>query len=222
VCAAADDCRNYPTGVDVGTVSVEGLATEDGADAFTMEPLPPSNTYQPLADVDLRYPPFAQGDPVRLGAEGAGGAAFAIETVGVAPLVVTTPGTVLFEEGEPVRLQWEPGDEPSARVRVVVDLSHHGGQRGEIDCDVPDTGSMEIAAELVTELLELGWSGFPSLWIARQTRGSTVIAAGRVDLVVSSAAVVPIDIPGLSSCSEIGASDECPAGQTCQPDLQCK
>ncbi len=221
-CAGEDDCRDYPTAVNVGTVTLTGLASEDGAEELTMEPLPPSNTYQPRTDVTLRYPPFTHGDPVRLEAEGGGSAAFDIDTVGIAPLNLTTSGPVRFAEDEAVRVEWEAGEESSARIRVVVDISHHGGQRGEIDCDVADTGSMEIPAELVTQLLELGWSGFPTLRISREAVGSTVIAAGRVDLLVSSAEVLPIDIPGLTSCNDVGAADGCPEGQTCQADLQCQ
>ncbi|MDD9933509.1 MAG: hypothetical protein OXT09_07900 [Myxococcales bacterium] len=221
-CAGEDDCRDYPTAVNVGTVTLTGLAAEDGAQELTMEPLPPSNTYQPRTDVTLRYPPFIPGDPVRLQAEGGSGAAFDIDTVGIAPLILTTTGPVRFAEDEAVHVEWEAGEEPTARIRVVVDISHHGGQRGEIDCHVADTGSMEIPAELVTQLLELGWSGFPTLRISRETVGSTVIAAGRVDLVVSSAEVLPIDIPGLTSCNDVGAAEGCPDGQTCQADLQCQ
>ena len=40
VCAADDDCRDYPANLDVGTVTVTGLVAEDGTEEFSMEPLP--------------------------------------------------------------------------------------------------------------------------------------------------------------------------------------
>ena len=82
-----------------------------------------------------------------------------------------------------------------------------------------DSGSLELDGALITELLDLGVAGFPSIIVTRRAVGSAAIAAGRVDLVLSSKVEHFVDIAGLTSCS---ADSDCPDGQTCQDDLTCK
>jgi hypothetical protein len=102
---------------------------------------------------------------------------------------------------------------------VSIDISHHGGIKGTIECDAEDTGSLELSAAILTELLNLGVAGFPTIHISRKLVGSTTIAPGRVELAVVSDILIPVEIPGLTSCND---DSSCPNGQTCQPDETCK
>ena len=77
----------------------------------------------------------------------------------------------------------------------------------------------KIPAALVTKLLSLGVAGFPTVVVTRQWIGSTTIAPGRVDLVISSSLERTVTIDGLVSCTD---TVDCPDGQTCQSDLTCK
>jgi hypothetical protein len=114
--------------------------------------------------------------------------------------------------GQPTALTWvPPGQAGISRVQIVLEISHHGGYKGEIDCDVPDTGSFEIPATLVTALVNLGRAGYPTVGV---TRHSTVAASAMpgVKLRVLSYVERPVDT-GVISCG-IGES-MCPDGTTC-------
>ena len=224
ICADGDECVPYPDAYDLGDVTLSGIATESGSDSFTMGPLPPSNTYQPLASVGVAYPPFAEGDNVQLSVSEGELGAFDITTTGIRELVLTAPEDVVpFVPDESVVLEWEAPQDPSASmVQVTADISHHGGQKGEIRCSVPDNGSLELDAALVTGLIDLGFSGFPTVTVTRITSGEAQTPKGRVRLTAIHSVVRPIEIPGLVSCPESGMTDGCPEGQICQADLRCE
>lgn len=223
VCAAEDACVAYPRAFDVGTVTLRGLQSAAGDDAIAIEPLPPSNTYQLPGRVQLPYPPFAEGDALSLQAAGGELPRFAVETVAIAPLEGTDPGPIEFAPDAATELRWTPpASGASSRIAVRVDISHHGGQKGEIVCDAPDDGSLTISARLAAGLIDLGVAGFPSLEIVREAAGSTPIGSGRVELAVASPVTIELEIPGLVSCEEPGTQDVCPAGQACGIDRRCQ
>ncbi len=217
VCVEDDTCEPYPKAGSAGTVTVQGVLLADGATEFTMDPV--ANTYQPGAGVKLAYPGFAEGDRITLSAAGDVIPAFELSARGVAPLELTNT-SIELAAGAPVTLTWEPAADPTrSTVHVKLDISHHGGTKGMIECDTADAGSLELSGALISELLDLGVAGFPSVIVTRRAVGSAAIGDGRVDLVVSSAAERFVEIEGLQSCS--GDAD-CDAGLTCQDDLTCK
>jgi hypothetical protein len=221
VCVEDGQCADYPTALDVGDVTVQGLHLDDGSSQFTMQPIGTARTYQPIG-LSFEYPSFADGDPLSLTASGNDTAPFDIETQGIAPLEMLTEDGVPFDRDQPVVLEWVPGAAATAaRVQVVVDISHHGGQTGEIDCDTSDSGSLEISAGLVTQLLDLSYAGFPSLKVTRGKAGGTRITQGRVEFRSLSSRVLNIEIEGLTSCEEVDSSAECPDGQVCLPNRTC-
>jgi hypothetical protein len=223
VCVSGGVCEPYPSALDLGVVTVRGLTTTAGEAEFSMTPLPPSNVYQPRASVDLAYPPCAEGDAVELSTAGKDLAAFELETAGILPLQLLGGRVLPFERGQATTVEWaRPGQPSLTTISVSVDISHHGGQKGEIRCEVADDGSLEIPAELVTQLIELGVSGFPALQVVRRAIGSTSTEQGKVEFSIESSRTLELAIPGLSSCENVGDSSECPAGQVCQQDLKCK
>lgn len=216
VCVDEGLCLAYPAPQSVGTVTVTGVQTAAGVATFDMTPL--AGNYQP--SVELLYPGFAEGDPL---AVAAGGSAFAdgfrLQAVGIAPLEVTTSSFVLTD-GQPFPVAWTPaGPLAASRVLVSLEIAHHGGYKGRVDCDVADTGSLTIPAELVDELKALGVAGYPTVSVTRSSSDWVALPKGRVGLIVSTQVVLAVDIPGLVSCNDDAG---CPEGQACQDDLTCK
>ena len=214
VCAQGDQCVPYPEAQEVGVISVTGL----GDSEFEMEPI--VGAYQPPADVDLPYPPSDEGTEIRLSTSGGAYAPFVVRSRGILPLEIQAPETIPLVSNESLSLQWTPpGDAALSRIHVRMDISHHGGLKGEIDCDVEDNGGGEIAASLFDQLVALGVAGFPTINLTRIANGTTAIEPGRVLLTVSSRVERALAIPGVTSCNTV---DECGGGQMCASDRTCQ
>jgi hypothetical protein len=213
-CVEDGVCIDQPTPQSIGTVHVIGLGAErDVEDLVT-------GKYQLAAGTTLPYPPCREGDEVRLEAEGGDHAPFELSTRCVPPMEF--PGPVLVEPGQPLSLTWTaPAVTDLSHVSVHLDISHHGGKRGLIECEVTDTGSLVIAASLIDGLLALGVSGFHSIVLERKSAAGTgsTSASERITFTIRSRRENLVVIPGLSSC---GADAECPDGQRCQSDFRCQ
>lgn len=217
VCVEDETCQDYPKAHSAGTVTAKGLQTTDGKSEITMEPV--ANNYQVPVGTTLKYPAFAAGDDVSIHAAGDYYAAFDIATKGIEQLVITS-ATPDLKSGSPIDLAWTaPSKDVGATVHIKLDISHHGGTKGMIECDTADDGAYSISADLVTKLLALGVAGYPTIVLTRRVLGSTTIAPGRVDLVLASPVERTVTVDGLVSCT---ADTDCPQGQTCQSDLSCK
>ncbi len=217
VCVENDMCKPYPMSQTIGTVTATGIATASGDATFTMDPI--ANTYQPPASMPLAYPAFREGEKLELVSSGSAFApSFTVGTRGVAALNITNT-TIALQSGTPLALTWIAPTATGSKIHIKLDISHHGGSKGKIECDVADSGSVSIASGLITQLLGLGAAGYPTIIVTRATTGSAAIAAGRIDLVAASTVEKPVVVPGVTSCTQ---TDECPMGQTCQPDLTCK
>lgn len=215
VCVENDTCRPYPTAQSVGTVSVHGVRTAAGATAYDMTYV--AGAYQTPGSVMLPYPAFAEGDAIRIDAAGSAFAsAFTLSARGIAPLALTG-STVRLQSGQALDLAWTAPTQTGSRVQVHLDISHHGGTRGKVECDTADDGAMTLSASLVTQLLALGVAGYPSIVVTRVTTGTAAIPAGRVDLSVTSDIETAVEIPNLRSCT---SSADCDGG-TCRADLTC-
>ena len=215
VCVADNECQDYPLAKSVGSVTVTGIANSTGG-SFVMEPV--AGNYQPPAGVTLTHPGFDEGGAVSIATSGGDLAAFTIQTKGIRPLELSG-STIPLESGKPLSLAWTAAGDPKGSViHVKLDISHHGGTKGMILCDVADTGSFEIPAALVTKLVALGVAGFPTVVVTRRSTGTAQTALGVVELDIESPVERSVAIPGLVSCS--GDSD-CTGGKTCRPDLTC-
>ena len=180
-----------------------------------MDPI--ANNYQPPVGTQLAFPAFAAGDGITFVASGTKSvSAFAVTAKGISPLQVANESIELA--GEQVLLEWTPSGQTEATISVAFDISYHGGTRGKVECECPDTGLLEVSASLLEQLKALGISGFPKIEIARRTIGSTDPPA-QVDLVVESTVTKILEIPGVISCNGNG---DCPGGQSCRPDLRCQ
>jgi hypothetical protein len=181
-----------------------------------MDPI--ANAYQPKASIKLPFPAFSEGDEIRLTASGGDLEAFAIEATGIAPLLVSSK-ELRLERDAPLDLTWTKPNAPGdSRARLKLDISHHGGTKGMIECDFEDTGDAQLPAALLTRLLDLGVAGFPSLILSRETAAFASIPAGRVELLITSKVERFVTIEGLQSCT---SNAQCGAGKVCRADLTC-
>lgn len=212
VCAANGQCMHPPARQNLGSVTMLGL----GDGEIELEGI--ANAYGLPTDVSLPYPPAPEGTDITLTVDSGPYGPFAITSKAVAPLLSSS--TFIMERGKAMQVSWTPPGNPDvARMRVYVDISHHGGTKGKIDCDVPDSGSLEIAASLVTGLMDLGVAGFPKILLHRVSSATAAVATGVVRLEIDSLVERQIQIVGFTSCS---TDADCPAGKTCLPNALCQ
>ncbi|MBK9036548.1 MAG: hypothetical protein IPL61_35750 [Myxococcales bacterium] len=216
-CVADDVCAPNAMRQDVGTVHVTGVHTTTGASEFD---LIRTTDYLVPGTITLLFPGFAPGDPITVAASGAAFTpAFTMATVGIAPLVVTSPDPALMR-GAAVDLGWTaPASGATSRIAVKLDISHHGGLKGKIVCDTADDGALTLGGAMITQLLDLGAAGFPTIELTRTISGSGLTTAGRVDLTISSAIERAVTVPGITSCT---GDEDCTPPATCQSDLTCQ
>jgi len=212
-------CQTLSRSVSAGTLHVTGLQTTDGSSELTVEPTITTSSviYQ---STTLPENALAEGAQVQIETSGGVFEPFVLTSNGIATLEVTESEFPL-ERGSPAALSWTPpGQVEISRILITLDISHHGGLKGQIECNVADTGAFEIPADMVTALIDLGVAGYPTVGITRTAIGTTEIERGTMELLVYSATERPVIIPGLTSCMTL---DECPEGQTCDPaDFTCK
>ncbi len=221
-CVADETCMPYPTSQDVGTIHVAGVHTAAGASELDLVHNVSSagvHSYSHGA-TSLAYPGFADGDPITVTASGSAYTpAFTLTAAGIAPLAITSSAPTL-QRNTAIDVTWTPPATAAAsRIRIKVDISHHGGLRGQIDCDTADDGSLTLGAAMLTQLIDLGVAGFPTIEVTRERVGSALTVGGRVDLTISSMISQAITIPGVISCND---DTMCTPPATCQPDLTCR
>jgi len=205
VCTDTNQCTPYPSPRNIGVVRVQGLGNSD----LVMNG-GTRNVYEPLEF--LPYPPCVEGASVSLDAPG-----FSVQGRCIAPLAMIGPDPIPVASGQGTPITWTaPGTSDISRVRLVLDISQHGGKKGEIVCDVPDTGSVEIPELLITKLVDLGLAGFPEI-VARRVSTATSTTQGDVRLVISSSVTRAVDT-GVKSCRD---ETDCAPGVTCRYDNVC-
>lgn len=211
-CDESGDCIPYPTNIDIGTLTIHGLSA-----AVVMDPIVPSLIY--YFSGDLPHPGFETGDPIELSSTGAEQTGpFSMVAYGITGLEVAQTEMELAPD-QPSMLEWTPStSDVDRRIQVAVNIANHGGTPARIECEVFDEGTLEIPTDLVNALLNVGYSGFPSVKLTRLSADTTTITDGCIDFTVLSSVTLPIEIPGLTSCS---SDDDCPKDQTCLPDLSC-
>lgn len=198
VCTANDVCTPYPEPVEVGTIAVSGLG-----ELLSLAPATSMIVYQ---SPSLAYPPCEEGAKVSASSN-----RFALEAPCIAPLELTGPEPLPVKSGEAVHVTWVAATASGAsRIRIGLDVSHHGGKKGQIDCDVPDTGSLDIPEALVTKLIGLGLAGYPTINVNRVSVGVDATNEN-VSLLLSSSVTRAVDT-GVTSCLD---DTECEGEEKC-------
>lgn len=212
-CVAGNVCAELtPPKHNVGTVSVSGVAKADGTTTFTVDAV--ADNYQPTG---LAFPPCAEGDEVTITSGGGDYDVFNVSTECIVPLDVEGDTVPLAPNQATTITMNPPAAGSNTRIEVNIDISHHGGLKGEIVCDFADTGSITIPAGLITSLINLGVAGFPSVTITRVSSAAVDVATGQVGLRIISPVAKAIEIPGLVSCTE--DSPCTPLGQVCNTEF---
>jgi len=212
ICAGDDECVPASTKLSAGEVELSGLEvgvevspngiTQDYNETIS-EPLP---AFLPGAEISLR----ASGEEIE---------SFVLAGRGMSPLLSEMMEIEVASGAETV-LSWEPpsGDLEFSEVHVSLSVNAHGTTSGWLECSVPDVGAFTIPEVLITELVELGLSGFPRVTLSRRSVDSAEIAEGCVDFSVASSRTLPVVVPGLASCSD---DSDCAEGLFCLPELVC-
>ena len=197
VCTHDGECVPYPAQLDVGTVTVEGLAS-----AVAMEP----DGYANYWDTTVPYPLFEPGGPVRLRSE----SGLELRGLGVDTLLVEDPAWHITR-GEDLEVAWTPGASAS-RVTLSFNVDQHGNSPITMRCEVADTGSASVPSAVLEALLDYGVSGFASGWMRRGSADRTSSAHGCVDLQVYSHRGTELTVDGHIPCTWDG---DCPDGWSC-------
>ncbi|HVJ16420.1 MAG TPA: hypothetical protein VM686_13355 [Polyangiaceae bacterium] len=204
VCTADDVCTPYPAPTSVGTLVIDGLGSQ-----LMLQPASSMVVYQAPS---LAFPPCEEGAAVSATGDGV-----ALEAECIAPLELSGPDPIPVSSGEAVQVEWLPAAAAaSSRIRIGLDISHHGGSKGEISCDVPDTGSFAIPEPLVTKLISLGLAGYPTISVNRVSAG-TDASKPNASLVLTAGVERAVDT-GVTSCQD---DVECADGQSCLPERVC-
>jgi hypothetical protein len=227
ICQPGNVCVPYPVGQSVGEVTLSGVQLTSGESELILKEV--VKNYQPPPGTMFAFPPFAEGDEVRVHAAGGDYPGFDLATAAVAPLSLTSTDFAL-EEGKDLALTWEAaGANATSQVHLKLDISHHGGSKGMIECDTADDGELTISGALMTELIGLGVAGFPTVELTRVSTASASTAEGRVELKVSAFAGQSVTVAGFDSCNATTCDDPedpncvpCPDGLECQSDLTCQ
>ncbi len=215
VCVEDNICTDYPKLISAGAVTVKGVKTADGAKEFVIKNV--GNNYQ--SAISLPFDSFGDGDELSVSGAGGDVKAFEIKSSGIAPLEVTTENLIL-ESGKGLVLDWiKPSKTEISNIHISVDISHHGGKKGTIECDSLDSGNIEIPAVLVDKLVSLGIAGFPKVTLTRYSESLYKSDEGTIKFSVLSDSTKEIEIPGLVSCND---DVDCPENQKCQDDRTCK
>jgi hypothetical protein len=199
-CVGPEQCRDVARLVSVGAVSIAGF------DAGPLTLTATNNNYQYAGEI--AYPGFADDAALTLSAAGDHYPAFSITSTGVAPILLRAE-TYAVVPGAPLAVEWEPGQNSDARVSIVLNMTRHGGSAGFLECDVADTGSLTIPANVLSALVDLGVAGFPQFVATRYTQGVAAVAGGQIALKVSSVALAELGVEGLCSCFDSSDCGSC-------------
>jgi hypothetical protein len=208
VCDVGNVCVAEPVNQDLGTVTIGGLEQD-----LILQPVPPGNTY--FATM-LPHPVFLPDTLIELQTHGTTyGADVTLHGVGTDPITVAPADRdLVMIRDAPMPLVWNPPASSLGRstVRVELSVDQHGLTPVSLVCDVPDTGSAEIDASLVTQLMDLGVTGFPSATYTRHTVDSAPLGDGCVELEIDSQVIPTLAVQGYIPCDDQG---DCPTGTTC-------
>jgi hypothetical protein len=213
-CDDQGSCIPTPANLTVGDVSVTGLLAPLDA-----SPHPITSTYS--SSILDPFPAFEVGSAILLSASGEGNIGpFALEGTGIASMVTST-NNVPIQRDMPASFTWDASgaDPETSAVYIDITVNPHGSTTSWIECRVEDTGEFDVPASLVTQLVDLGLSGFPRATLGRRSTDGVRLEGGCVDLRISSELTLDLAVEGLVSCN---TSDECPDGQSCSSELHCQ
>ena len=209
-CNFDGECVAYPVNQDLGTVSILGMVQP-----VVMEPVFPGNTY---FDTSLPNPGFVVGELLTLSMPGGVYGPLELHGVGIEPLTLPE-GTWTLDEGQDFTLAWDAPVGPVVRseVYVVIAIDQHGVSPSTLQCTFDDDGEGTVSASIISTLIEVGVTGFPSGTMTRRTADHGPAAGGCLEFVVSASQGASVEVVGHTPCVD---DEDCPDGQDCNVELQ--
>lgn len=209
-CNFDGECIPYPTGQDLGVVTVQGLLQP-----VSMEAAAPGWAYY---DTSLPNPPWDVG--VLLTLQTGGGAFEPITLHGVAPEAFSA-SELGWEvvSGEPLAITWDaPTAESRTSVRITLNVDLHGITPALMECWFEDDGEGEVPADLLEQFLYLGTTGFPEGSFARVSADQAPMGdGGCLDFWTSVQLVPELSVDGYTPCTR---DEDCPDGMECNEELE--
>lgn len=204
-CDFDGQCIAYPASQDLGTATMSGLF-----EPVTMEPVEPGFKY---FDTSLPFPAYEPGSVITLRTTGGAFAPLELHGVGVEPMVIPEGDLVLVRD-TPIAIRWTaPSGPVRSEVHARVTVDQHGVTPVQISCVTADDGELDVPAALVTQLIDLGVTGFPNGLVQRRTVDSAPVGdGGCAELVVSAPQELSIRVDGFVPCDD---PTDCPDGSTC-------
>lgn len=179
-----------------GTVRLDGLVTP-----WVVEPYEGAFKGYEGGVQDIHFPPAAPGSAIKLSTSGGDYQPFKLSARGISPLIPTLE-TVTLDANEPLSVTWsDPGQPGPARMIVSVYLANDVDRTlsptpgsSHITCVFDDLGYATVPTALLTPLRQRGVGPYPIVVFERRTVDSEKMAAGCVELSVSSPAAQAIDV----------------------------
>ena len=189
LCTVDDECTTYPVGISGGTVTVEVPGDSYELQVWEHDP---GRYYGPDDLGDL----FDPGDTVGVTISGDAFPAVTLQARGVQSMDESLAHDEWSLPFDDKRVEWTPGDDPDACVRVSITsptAGHGGPYRGMIECVTEDTGSLTIPAAIMVLFPEsvcpvIVGSDCHYSEITRFTRQTVQTDAGPAELSVRSTA----------------------------------
>jgi hypothetical protein len=129
---------------------------------------------------------------------------------------VVTSNNLVLADGQPITVNWVPPTvQGVSKISIRINISYHGGTKGEIQCETEDNGTLTIPAEMLDRLKSYGLAGFPCVYVTRKSTGIDEKTKAMVSF--ETTITIPLTIPGLVSCND---DDECPSHNCI--DKQCQ
>lgn len=200
-------CIDYPTALDLGEVTIAGLA-----DDVRMQPVQPGFRY---FNTSLPHPAMQDGVLVQLRAEGDSVDSFDLHGIGVAPLTIAEDAWVL-EQGQDLTIAWTEAS-GRAHVALALRIDQHGTSPATLFCEFEDDGQGTVPAQMVDDLIDAGVTGFPNGSLTRRTVDNAEVGGGCIDLTTQSRRVPSVRVSGFTPCN---TQADCPSGLTCNTTLQ--
>jgi hypothetical protein len=176
-CNTAGQCITSPTGISVGKVTITGLTTP-----LELTAVGSSNQYfNSSLPGDLVDP----GKAIELSASGADVSAFVLHGNGIKTLS-GVDSTWTFAVGQSTTIKWDADPSNGGTIAINFGLDQHGTTPVQMVCEVEDTGSLTITAEMIKQLADLGTTVPPKGVIERHTVDSVLTDKGCIEFVVRS------------------------------------
>ncbi|HEX4352302.1 MAG TPA: hypothetical protein VHZ95_05295, partial [Polyangiales bacterium] len=187
VCSQQLECIPSPKRMNVGTIQVSGLASAVTLSSNKGRYALPSGTALPM-------PPCSAGNAITLAADGGPFRAFKLASLCVDPL--NFDGDIHVERQTPLVVTWEKGV-VGARVQLEIATDVDSEQPARIFCDVADSGTVTIDADMLELLYKLGVGGTPTMTMTRILEGGTTgNEPSQVAFTVQQRATRSFSIPG--------------------------